>query len=133
MTHAQAASVPTPQRSPEAAADAATADPTTGDIVIARHGEPALSRRVKLSAAGYRRWWATYEEGGIIDPHKAPVGLLELVRKADVIFASSRQRAVETAEAVVQGKHFVRDPMFVEAPLPPPYWPEFVKFSPRTW
>lgn len=105
----------------------------SGSIVVARHGEPALSRRFKLSAAGYRRWWAAYEEGGILDPHKAPVGLLELVRKADVIFASTRQRAVETAEAVVQGKHFVRDTMFVEAPLPPPNWPEWVKFSPRNW
>lgn len=109
------------------------ADTRYGSIVIARHGEPALSRRIKLSSAGYRRWWAAYEEGGIVDPHKAPVGLLELVRKADTIFASVRQRAVETAEAVVQGKHFIRDPMFVEAPLPPPRWPEFIRFSPRTW
>lgn len=109
------------------------ADTRYGSIVIARHGEPALSRRIKLSASGYRRWWAAYEEGGIVDPHKAPVGLLELVRKADTIFASVRQRAVETAEAVVQGRHFIRDPMFVEAPLPPPRWPEFIRLSPRTW
>jgi broad specificity phosphatase PhoE len=104
-----------------------------GTVVIARHGEPALSRRIKLSSSGYRRWWAAYEEGGIVDPHKAPAGLLELVRQADVIFASVRRRAVETAEAVVQGKHFVRDPMFVEAPLPPPGLPEFIRLSPKTW
>ncbi len=107
--------------------------PGAGSIVIARHGEPALSRRVRLSSSGYKRWWAAYEEGGIIDPHKAPVGLLEMARRADVIFASVRQRAVETAEAIVQGKHFVRDPMFVEAPLPPPPWPEFIKISPKIW
>lgn len=112
---------------------AETSSPRPGSVVIARHGEPALSRRIKLSASGYRRWWAAYEEGGIIDPHKAPVGLLELARQADVIFASVRQRAVETAEAIVQGKHFVRDPMFVEAPLPPPDWPEWLRLSPRTW
>lgn len=113
----------------------ATAAPArkSGDIVIARHGEPALNRRIKLSASGYRRWWAAYEEGGILDPHKAPVGLLEMARRADVIFASVRRRAVETAEAVVQGKHFVRDPMFVEAPLPPPAWPEFIKIGPKYW
>jgi broad specificity phosphatase PhoE len=106
---------------------------TCGSIVVARHGEPALSRRIKLSAAGYRRWWAAYEEGGILDPHKAPAGLMELVRQADVIFASTRQRAIETAEAVVQGRPFIRDPMFVEAPLPPPHWPEFIRLPPRTW
>jgi broad specificity phosphatase PhoE len=104
-----------------------------GSVVIARHGEPALSRRIKLSASGYRRWWAAYEEGGIIDPHKAPVGLLELVRQADVVFASVRRRAIETAEAVVQGRHFIRDAMFVEAPLPPPPWPEFIRLSPKVW
>lgn len=92
-----------------------------------------MSRRIKLSASGYRRWWAAYEDGGIIDPHKAPVGLLDLARQADVIFASTRRRAIETAEAVVQGKHFIRDTMFVEAPLPPPHWPEFIRLSPKIW
>jgi broad specificity phosphatase PhoE len=58
---------------------------------------------------------------------------LELVRQADLVFASVRRRAVETAEAVVQGKHFIRDPMFVEAPLPPPAWPEFIRLSPKLW
>lgn len=115
------------------AAAPALASVAPGCVVIARHGEPALSRQIKLSAAGYRRWWAAYEEGGILDPHKAPVGLLEMARKADVIFASVRQRAVETAEAIVQGKHFIRDPMFVEAPLPPPPWPEFIRLSPKLW
>ncbi len=104
-----------------------------GSVVIARHGEPALSRRIKLSASGYRRWWAAYEEGGILDPHKAPVGLLDLARQADVIFASVRRRAIETAEAIVAGRHFVRDPMFVEAPLPPPPLPEFIKLGPKIW
>jgi hypothetical protein len=40
---------------------------------------------------------------------------------------------VETAQAVVGGKTFVRDPMFIEAPLPPPPLPDFIKFGPRTW
>jgi hypothetical protein len=40
---------------------------------------------------------------------------------------------VETAEAVVGGKTFIRDPMFVEAPLPPPPLPGFVKLGPKSW
>lgn len=102
-------------------------------IVLARHGEPALSRDIKLSAAGYRDWWARYELGGLKLDQTPPDGLLAIARQADVIFASVRPRAVETAEAVVAGKHFVRDPMFVEAPLPPPPLPGFIKFGPRTW
>jgi broad specificity phosphatase PhoE len=109
------------------------AAPRAASITLARHGEPALSRRIKLDAAGYRRWWAAYEEGGILPGQTPPDGLLELARCAQVIFASSRRRAVETAEAVVAGRHFVRDPLFVEAPLPPPALPGFVRFGPRTW
>lgn len=104
-----------------------------GLIVLARHGEPALSRRIRLSAEGYRRWWAAYEEGGILEDQIPPTGLLELARGADYIFASTRKRAVETADAVVQGKHFIRDPVFIEAPLPPPPLPSFVRLKPRTW
>jgi broad specificity phosphatase PhoE len=104
-----------------------------GSIAIARHGEPALSRRIKLSAEGYRRWWAAYEEGGILDAHAPPAELLQIVREADVIFASSRRRAVETAEAVVQGRHFIRDSLFYEAPLPPPRAPGWFKLNPRHW
>ena len=103
-----------------------------GSITLARHGEPALSRRIRLDAAGYRRWWAAYEEGGILPGQTPPDGLLALAREADVIFASTRRRAVETAHAVVGGKAFVRDPLFVEAPLPPPRLP-WMRFGPRTW
>jgi len=111
----------------------AAAPAKQGVIVLARHGEPALSRRIRLNADGYRRWWAAYEEGGILADQAPPSSLLELARGADAIFASTRKRAIETADAVVQGKPFVRDPMFVEAPLPPPHFPSFIRLKPRTW
>jgi len=107
--------------------------PQVGSIVLARHGEPALSRRIRLNAAGYRRWWAAYEEGGILAGQTPPAELLDLARHADIIFASTRRRAVETAEAVAGGKIFIRDPMFVEAPLPPPPLPGFLKLGPKSW
>lgn len=104
-----------------------------GGITLARHGEPALSRRVKLDAAGYRRWWAAYEAGGILPGQTPPAELLELARRADVIFASIRPRAVQTAEAVAAGRSFVREPLLIEAPLPPPPFPGWLRLSPRTW
>ncbi len=112
----------------------ATAAPAKqGAIVLARHGEPALSRRIRLNADGYRRWWATYEAGGILEDQAPPNTLLALGREADVIFASTRKRAIETANAVVQGKPFTCEAVFVEAPLPPPHFPSFIKLKPRTW
>jgi len=114
-------------------AEAAAAPSRPGTIVLARHGEPALSRRIRLTAEGYRRWWAAYEEGGILSDQIPPDCLLDLARGADVVFASTRKRAMETADAVVQGKPFLRDPVFIEAPLPPPSLPAFIKLKPSTW
>ena len=105
----------------------------TGAIVLARHGEPALSRRLKLDARGYDRWWATYEAGGILEGQTPPQELIDQARRAGVIFASIRLRAIETARAVVGDKPVVQDPMFIEAPLPAPATPRFVKLSPKTW
>jgi broad specificity phosphatase PhoE len=104
-----------------------------GVITLARHGEPALSRKILLNAAEYREWWGRYEEGGILPEQTAPHGLLEIARSADVIFASERRRAIESATMVVGDKTFVRDPIFIEAPLPPPPLPAFIRLGPRIW
>ncbi len=114
-------------------AEAIAASGKHGAIVLARHGEPALSRRIRLTSDGYRRWWAAYEEGGILVEQSPPSNLLEMARGAGVIFASTRKRAVETADAVAQGKPFTRDAVFIEAPLPPPSLPSFIKLKPATW
>jgi broad specificity phosphatase PhoE len=107
--------------------------PKPGSITLARHGEPALSRKIRLNAAEYREWWGRYELGGILPEQAAPHGLLEIARGADVIFASERRRAIESATLVVGDKTFVRDPVFIEAPLPPPPFPAFVRFNPKIW
>jgi broad specificity phosphatase PhoE len=104
-----------------------------GAIVLARHGEPALSRRVKLDSDGYRAWWARYEEGGLLEGQVPPEHLRAMAHGAHAVFASTRRRAVETARAVSGERLFVEDPMFIEAPLPPPRFPSFMKFSPRAW
>lgn len=104
-----------------------------GGITLARHGEPALSRRIRLNAQGYRRWWAAYEEGGILPDQAPPEGLVEAARHARTTFVSTRRRAQETAETVVAGRPCERDAVFVEAPLPPPPLPGFVRLKPRTW
>lgn len=118
---------------PDRPTDASPPRPRPGAITLARHGEPALSRRVRLNADGYRRWWAAYEEGGILPGQAPPEALLDLARRADVIWASPRRRAIETAEAVVGGRRFVRDPDLIEAPLPPPAFPAALRLKPRTW
>lgn len=117
-------------------ADATIANPTTtparsGVITLARHGEPALSRKVRLNAPGYGDWWALYEEGGLKAGQTPPSALVEIARDADTIIASTRLRSIETARAVVGERAFATDPTFIEAPLPPPPWPLWLRMSPK--
>ena len=104
-----------------------------GSITLARHGEPALSRKVRLTSAEYRDWWASYEVGGLKEAQTPPSGLVATARDAGVILASTRRRAIETAQALGRDRAFTPDDALVEAPLPPPALPGWVKLSPRQW
>jgi broad specificity phosphatase PhoE len=104
-----------------------------GAVILARHGEPALSRKIRLSADEYREWWADYEMGGLAEGQTPPDSLKRLAETAGFIIASTRLRSVETARAITCGRAFAEDPLFIEAPLPPPHWPGWLKLSPRLW
>ncbi len=104
-----------------------------GAVILARHGEPALSRQVRLSAAGYRDWWAAYEAGGLKPDQPIPRGLAGTARDAGHMICSTRRRSQETAGALAAGRTVIEDARFIEAPLPPPALPDWFRFSPRTW
>lgn len=110
---------------------AATARP--GAIVLARHGEPALSRKCRLTSDQYREWWGRYELGGLRPGQSPPEHVRKAAERAGAVFASTRQRSIETAKAACGERDFTRDALFIEAPLPPPHFPKFMRFSPRTW
>lgn len=111
----------------------AAAPARPGAIILVRHGEPALSRRCKLTSAEYRDWWATYEEGGLLGGQVPPPCLTATAEAAQTILASTRRRALETARAVAGDRPIQADDIFIEAPLPPPHLPDWFKVSPRTW
>lgn len=104
-----------------------------GAIVLARHGEPALSRKCLINAAQYRDWWAKYEVLGLRAGQTPPPALLATAQGAGAIYASTRPRAIETANAVSSGREVLVDALFVEAPLPPPRLPDWFRLSPRFW
>ena len=105
---------------------------THGAITLARHGEPALSRDVKLDWQGYSDWWAAYELGGLKSGQTAPEILLRFAAEAGHIYCSTRRRAIETAEAVCGGRAFQALDLFIEAPLPPPHLPRFIRMTPKS-
>lgn len=120
-------------------ADVLTADPPKsvalrpGAIVLARHGEPDIHRKVMLTAHGYRDYWSRYELLGIRPGQKPPAELIEQTARAGAIISSVRNRSIESALALAAGREFERTPLFVEAPLPPPRWPAFIRMSPKVW
>ena len=104
-----------------------------GTITLARHGEPALSRKVRLSAEEYREFWAKYEVGGLLPGQTPPPLLTGFVDRCGVLVASTRLRAIESAQVVARGRAFTQEPLLIEAPLPPPNWPAWIRLSPKLW
>jgi broad specificity phosphatase PhoE len=104
-----------------------------GAVILARHGEPALSRRVLLTAQGYRDWWARYEQGGLKPDQVPPEGLVAQARDAGVVFSSTRERSKDSARAICGARPFASEALFIEAPLPSPPFPDTLRLSPRWW
>ena len=128
MTHTESAA-----STPAEATRVAQAAPAFGAIILARHGEPALSRKCMITSDEYRDWWGRYEIGGLRAGQTPPQTLLTAAEGAGAIYASSRQRAQETARAVARDREVLVDALFIEAPLPPPHFPSWIKLSPRYW
>ena len=128
MTHTESAAS-TPSEAPRAV----QATPAVGAIILARHGEPALSRKCLITSDEYRDWWGRYEVGGLRAGQTPPQTLLAAAEGAGAIYASSRLRAQETARAVARDREVLVDALFIEAPLPPPHFPAWIRLSPRYW
>lgn len=104
-----------------------------GAIILARHGEPALSRRVMLSSAEYREFWANYEIVGILPGQTPPDALKRFVAECGALVSSTRLRSIESAQRLAGERPFQRHDALIEAPLPPPNLPRWIKLSPSAW
>ena len=114
-------------------ADSKPAPLRHGAIVLARHGEPALSRKVKLSAGEYREFWANYEILGILPGQTPPDALKRFVAECGTLVSSTRLRAIESAQTLAGERPFERHDLLIEAPLPPPNLPKWIRLSPMIW
>lgn len=104
-----------------------------GAIILVRHGEPDVSRKVRLSAAEYRAFWANYELLGLLPGQTPPATLRTFVAECGTLVSSTRLRAIESAQSLAAGRAFERHEMLIEAPLPPPNLPRWLRLSPRIW
>ena len=101
-------------------------------LVLVRHGKPALSRDMHIDWRAYHSWWAAYGESGLAETEAPPRELAALASGADVIVASPLPRALQTAQALCNGLEIIADERFVEAPLPSPPIP-FLHLTPTLW
>ncbi len=105
----------------------------TGRIITARHGRPSLSRDLTLSSREYGDWWARYDESGLTPGERPPEGLVEIASRSKCVLASSMPRAIETAKQLTRNaREIPTDPLFIEAPLPPPPVP-LLTLRPGQW
>jgi broad specificity phosphatase PhoE len=102
-------------------------------IVIARHGRPALDRHIWINSEEYVTWWAAYDAGGLATDQRVPNGLIEALKACKLLVSSTLLRAQETAAQAAPDSDIQLEERFVEAPLPPPHLPDFIKFRPRFW
>ncbi|MEM8771846.1 MAG: histidine phosphatase family protein [Pseudomonadota bacterium] len=105
-----------------------------GRIITARHGRPNLDRDLTITAREYGEWWARYDASGLAPDERPPQSLIELAKGAKTVLSSTLPRAIETArQAAGADRHIPADPIFVEAPLPPPPFPGLIKLRPGQW
>ncbi len=106
---------------------------TPGPILLVRHGRPDLARKGWLSPDGWDAWWKAYGQAGLADGECPPRSLVTAAAPAVHRLASPVIRARQTAERLFGDLPFEQDRLFVEAPLPAPPWPNWIRLSPPLW
>lgn len=106
----------------------------SGRIITVRHGRPNVLRDLKISSREYGAWWRQYDASGLHPDEEPPRALIDLAGAAKTVLSSTLPRAIETARELTGDARAVpADPVFVEAPLPPPPAPSWMKLSPGSW
>lgn len=86
-----------------------------------------------MPARAYVAWWAAYDAGGLAAGQSPPDALRAEVAGAKTLVSSPLRRSLETAQALARGRPILIEPLLVEARLPPPPLPDFLKLRPPNW
>lgn len=92
-------------------------------IILIRHGQPHIALRPRTSHAGFANYIGDYEAAGLDPQSLPPEQLSDLVKELDIVFASDRPRAHQSAALLAPHARLIADPLFAEAPLAPPRIP----------
>ena len=88
------------------------------EILLVRHGKPAIDQFPRLSAQDMRHWIDAYNQAGVrSDPPPSPA-LTAAVKNSRTLVTSGLKRAVESARTLGFYHPQISDPLFREADLP---------------
>ncbi|QEI06188.1 histidine phosphatase family protein [Pigmentiphaga aceris] len=102
----------------------------SGEIILMRHGKPALGPISKVSARDMKQWIEQYDLAGIVD-ESVPQASQALARRANIVVSSSAPRALASVAALGLSPSLI-DAVFCEAQLPHGRWTQ-PRLSPFTW
>ena len=101
-------------------------------IVILRHGKPKIADHGKLTASGFGRWVAAYNQAGIDTTHAPSPEAIARARACSVVVCSHLPRSLESAAALGIGNIDVQDALFRECDMPHADW-NHPKLSVSAW
>lgn len=103
-----------------------------GTITLIRHGPPAVSLRQRVRGHLFRQFVASYDAARIERRALPPLAAKQVIEQADWVFASSRPRAVHTAQLLGAPVLHRVDAQFREIEFPVDF-PRHFRFSALTW
>lgn len=101
-------------------------------ITLIRHGPPAVSLRQRVRGHQFRQFVERYDAAKIARRALPPTAAMQVMARADWVFASHRPRAMHTAELLGVPVKPIVDPQFREIEFPVDF-PGHFRFSALTW
>jgi len=102
------------------------------EIILLRHGKPAMPSLHKITAFQFNNWVKGYNAAGLSPTSIATHDAFQAAVKSKVIVCSELLRSQESANALNKDKILLEHAIFNEADLPIADWNLF-KLSPKHW
>lgn len=101
-------------------------------IILLRHGKPAIATHSKMSAIEYGRWLDDYNQSSIADACLPADEVVQTARQCDYVVCSHLTRSIDSARALGFTNIDIVDPLFREFEMPFTHWP-YPRQSATVW
>ncbi len=102
------------------------------EIVLIRHGKPKVDLSGKMSAAGFGKRVASYDQSGIDAEHQPTAEAYERAKQCEFIVCSTLPRSIESAWALNIETPDIISSLFRECEMPYAHW-KYPKLTGNSW